>query len=117
MSRPPTSQRPYSPTTKGAPKWSALRPPLGGVGPDVNLDAPVELTAVGRAVGGAGLRLAQADRVEAIAAHAELLEIVHHAVGAAFGKPLVVRSGADGVGVSRHFNGGGRVLLEHAGHL
>src|SRR5438045_4639371 len=41
---------------------------------DVNLHAPVELAAVGRAIGGAGLRFAVADRIEARAAHAERSE-------------------------------------------
>src|SRR5205823_5978489 len=90
---------------------------LGRVGADVNLHAPVELAAVGRAVGGAGLRLAVADAFQARAADAELLEVVHHAVRAPLGEPLVVRGGADGVGVAGHFDGGVRVLLEHVGHL
>src|SRR5438552_13732812 len=90
---------------------------LRRVGPDVNLHAPVELTSAGRVVGGAGLRLAVADRVDARAADAELLEVSGHAVRAPFREPLVIRRGADRVGVSRHFDGGVRVLVEHAGHL
>src|SRR6266536_3083876 len=49
---------------------------------DVNLDAAVQLAAVGRAVRGARLRLAVADGVDARAAHAEGLEVVADGAGA-----------------------------------
>src|ERR1043166_7810453 len=43
---------------------------------DVDLDAAVELAAGGRAVRGAGLRLAVADGIDARAVHAEAFEVV-----------------------------------------
>src|SRR6185436_1346942 len=79
---------------------------------DVDLDAAVELAAVGRAVRRPGLRFAVADGVDARVAHAEVLEIARHRAGAALREALVVRVRADRVGVTRHFDRGVRVLLE-----
>src|SRR5437868_410574 len=58
---------------------------------DVDLDAAVQLAAVGRAVRGARLRFAVADGVDARAADAEGFEIVGHGAGPALGETLVVR--------------------------
>src|SRR6185436_1538780 len=79
---------------------------------DVDLDAAVELAAVGRAVRRSRLRFAVADGVDARVAHAEVLEIARHRAGAALREALVVRVRADRVGVTRHFDRGVRVLLE-----
>src|SRR5712692_2472706 len=70
------------------------------VGADVDLDAPVELAAVGRAVRGAGLCLAVADGIDAGAVHAQALEVGRHRIGATLGEPLVVRLATDGIGVT-----------------
>src|SRR5438874_13368823 len=83
----------------------------------VDLDAAVELPAVGGAVRRARLGLAVADGVDARAVHADGLEVVGHRARPAVREALVVRRGADRVGMSGDLDGRVRVFLEHVGHL
>ena len=87
------------------------------VGLDVDLDAAVQLAAAGRAVGRARLGLAVADRVDARAANAEVLEVVRDRRGSTLGEPLVIRVRADRVRVTLDANRRVGILLEHVGHL
>src|SRR5258706_12885625 len=84
---------------------------------DVDLDAPVQLAAVGGAVRRPRSRFTEADGVDARVAHAEVLDVIGHRVGAAFGKALVVGGRAGRVGVTLHGDGRVRVLLEDVGHI
>src|SRR5438105_12089407 len=93
----PLSERPFSKQ-------------LGLVRANLDLDAAIELAPFRCAVRRPRLRLAVPDGLQARAANAEILEVISNRFRTPLGKPLVVRSGADRVGVTLHGNRGGRVL-------